>query len=141
MNRNVTTAIISACSAIVGGIAGYFVSNYHHMKNTPESTIARLEMARETLKVAREGAVKARDDCRKEIEELKRTKKEYQDEMRPEIEKSIRSELESYISEADETYRLAKEKNEMADVKLKLLKEMQKNSANSNGGFFKVSFN
>lgn len=73
----------------------------------------------------------AKQESTIELNKLKATKREYQDEIKPEIEARIRKELQTYISQAETSYLKAKElqkeaqrDREMADLKLELAKTL-----------------
>lgn len=123
-----TGAIVLAGGAFAGG---YFASNYSHLKNTPESVIAKMEAAKEQAKAEQAIAAKDRVAAEVALNALKNTKRQYQDEIRPGIEAKVRKELQTYISEADKKYEDAKRQRELADLKLELVKAKEKNTNTS----------
>lgn len=77
------------------------------------------------------------------LDNIVKTKESYQNEIRPELEKKIRKELEQYISKADKTYADAEKKlsdinlkmerldhkEELIDLKLKYIEALKNNSS------------
>lgn len=124
----------------VGGAfaAGYFVSNYNHLKNTPEAVINKMENVKAEAKAQENSAIKAKKEAELALSRLKSTKKQYQDEIRPELEKIIRRDLQTYISEADKKYESARKEREMADVKLELARLKDRTSGSTD--IFKVMY-
>lgn len=107
-----------------GALAGIGYQSYKQLKNTPEATLTKLEIAKQEAKAATEESKKAKKEASEEYAKLRNTKKQYQDEIRPDIEAKIRKDLEDYISKADETYEKAKKENELASLKLDMAKKI-----------------
>lgn len=113
---------------VVGTIAGMALSalaggtyiSYKNLKNTPEDVIRRMNEATEEAKKAKKEADGARALAAATKIALENKKKEYQDEIRPDIEKAIRAELNNYIERADVVYEKAKHEKELAELKLEL---------------------
>lgn len=120
---NKPEAIKSAILMIVGAIAGSISMKLVDNANTPEDVLARLESAKVEYNSSKASLKEQEKETNKALDSLRRTKKAYQDEIRPTLEEKIRKDLETYISKADETYAKAKRENEMADLKLELAKE------------------
>lgn len=128
-------------SAVVGIEAGVLGHSYYTKKHTPEDTIRKLEAATAEKKAA---ADKYSEEYYKYLDvynKLASTKKAYQDEIRPEIESKIRKELEDYIGKADETYAKAKHENEMASLRLELIKQYKKEFSSAYPDGFKFNIN
>lgn len=120
----------------IGNKEGYDKADFWWKTNTPEEQLKALEEAKcakeEAASIAREAERKNQDAYAR----LVATKKEYQDEIRPEIEASLRKELATYISEADSKYAKAEEslqeakrENEMSRLRLELMSEYKKDSS------------
>ncbi len=117
----------------VGYKKGYKESDEWHRINTPEVQIKALENAKRENEVAETNAKQAKAQSDEAYNRLRNTKKQYQDEIRPEIEKAVRKELETYISSADTKYEAAqktlkeaKRENELTQLRLELMKEYKK---------------
>lgn len=123
MNTGARNILLGIGTFIIGGGAGYVISDYIHLKNTPESVIANLNSSRDELKREKEELRKETIKNNDILNELRKKKKEYQDEIRSSIEKDVREELKEYIEEADKKYDEAKRENEMAEVRLELAKK------------------
>lgn len=132
INLSKTSVITSFASMIVGVALGGFGVKYYDVLHTPEETIRRLEAEKAEHKASSESLEALKKETNAQISELKRTKKQYQDEIRPELESKIRTELETYISKADATYEKAKYENDMASLKLKLADSQAKQTAFGN---------
>lgn len=126
-----TALLTTGMVAAVGGafVAGYFVSNYNNLKNTPEAVIAKMEAVKMEAKAEQEMAAKAKREAEDAVSVLRNTKAKYQAEIRPEIEEKVRRELEGYIAEADAKYDKAKKEHELATLKLELAREKDKDSS------------
>lgn len=74
-------------------------------------------------KASKSELAKQQREASEALNDLRKEKQKYQDEIRPEIEARVRKELENYISRADETYEKAKHENEMAKLRLELVRE------------------
>ncbi len=137
--ENETKTILLVGGAAIGGLTiGYFATKYYQMKNTPESVLLKLQTAKDAAEEAEQKAQEAIKrseekavESKRILDAIKSTKKQYQDEIRPELESKIREELKEYIEKADETYEKAKliseqakKDNELADLKLKFAKDM-----------------
>lgn len=112
---------------------GYKASDEWHKVNTPEVQIKALEKAKMENEQAAKTATEAKLANINAYGHLKATKKQYQDEIRPEIEAEIRKELKDYISKADEEYENAKKilkeaehENELTELRLELMKKYEK---------------
>lgn len=120
-----------ACAFGVGTATGVFAHKYHVMKNTPEETIRKLEAATAEKKAAEKSYSEKYSEYSAAYSKLVSIKKEYQDEIRPELEAKIRKEFQDYIGKADETYAKAKHENELASLKLELIKEYKRKHSDS----------
>lgn len=112
----------------LGTSIGVYINKYHNLKNTPEETIRRLEAATAEKKAAEKSYAEQYGKYRDAYDKLVNTKQAYQDEIRPELESKIRQELKKYIDKADETYAKAKHDNELASLKLELIRQYKKNN-------------
>lgn len=129
ISKNVMVAIISAFSA--GSLAGAIGHHFYTLAHTPEDKMQELKDAKSALDLARKQSVQEAYNASAELNRLRATKREYQNEIRPEIEAKVRKELQNYISQADVSYEKAKElqkeaqkDREIADLKLELAKTL-----------------
>lgn len=134
MDKKIVNAIIGASSGIGGLIFGILIQSYRNLKNTPEAVLARLETEKTEAKTAKAEATTAKAENEAVLDELRRTKYEYQQEVRKDLEPKIRQELQDYISKADETYEKAKRERELSEAKLELARRLEKDVTKT-GGF------
>lgn len=128
-------AKIAAASSLVGAAIGAVTHHVYSVTHTPESKIQALNQAKyEYENTKRESEAKA-EEARSAYRRLSERKREYQDEIRPNIEAKVREELHAYISKADHTYEKAKEERraaehdkEIASLKLELAKTLSQNT-------------
>lgn len=118
--------IVSASSMAIGLVAGICIDKFHQMRNTPEEVTRNLNEATMQNKASKKELEKQTSENRKILNDIRNTKKAYQDEIRPEIEAKVRKELENYISKADATYEKAKRENDMAFLRLELAKQYRR---------------
>lgn len=120
--------VVSASSLAIGLVSGICIDKFHQMRNTPEEVTRNLNEATLQNKASKKELEKQTSENRKVLNDIRSTKKAYQDEIRPEIESKVRKELEDYISKADSTYEKAKRENEMASLRLELAKQYRRMS-------------
>lgn len=114
---------------VLGTVTGVVAHKCYTLKHTPEETIKKLEAATAEKKAAEKSYNEKYGQYRELYDKLVSTKKAYQDEIRPELESKIRKEFEDYISKADETYEKAKHENELASLKLELIKQYRRDES------------
>lgn len=129
MTFKVNVNMNAIIGAVVGGAIGGVAVKVYDKLHTPEKTIEKLETKTAEYKTAKVEAQAKQASASRELERLRNTKKEYQAEIRPEIEKKVRDELNEYIVKADDVYAKARHDREMADVKLELIKSYQRDPA------------
>lgn len=78
---------IGGLSSLAGFTIGYFAANYINAKNTPEAVIAELKTEKVLYKQAKEEAQQAFVKNQQILNDICKTKRSYQDEVRDEIEK------------------------------------------------------
>ena len=132
---NVVVALVSFC---IGGAVGVLVNRDYNKKHTPEETIKKLQEAKDDLRREQsqmDFKIRQNYDAVAEVaaerRKLEGRKKEYQNEITPEIEAKLRKELQDYISNADKVYAAAKNEKaqaaherEIAELKLDLAKTL-----------------
>lgn len=126
MTFRINVNLNAIIGAVVGGVVGGVAVKVYDKHHTPEKTIEKLETKTEEYKAAKAEAQAKEASASQELATLRRTKYEYQAEIRPEIENKVRAELNEYITKADDVYARAKHDREMADVKLELIKSYQR---------------
>ncbi|MBP5596072.1 MAG: hypothetical protein J6Y02_11870 [Pseudobutyrivibrio sp.] len=131
MEEKNVTAGIAVGTGILGFLGGIFVNKYHNLKHTPEVELARLESTKAECRRAEAEAEEAQARNSKVLSELRATKKEYQNEIRGEIEEKVRKELGDYISKADATYAEAKKEKDLATARLELAKRIEKDNSST----------
>ena len=100
MNKNIIFGAVTAAGTGTGILIGVLLEKYHARMNTPEEVIQKLNNATLENKASAKELNKKISENEKILSEIKKTKKAYQDEIRPELEAGIRKELENYISKA-----------------------------------------
>ena len=122
----------------IGSAIGAGLEKLYSIKHTSEDTIRELKESRDALRREQDfldsKIRQNRDEAasvRAEQYKLSSMKREYQNEIKPEIEAKIRKELQTYISDAEKKYGQAKEElqkakheREIADLKLELAKTL-----------------
>lgn len=123
--------LLSVFSAGTGaGVLGHYI---YTVKHTPEDKIRELRDLKSAIDFAKKESAQEAYNASAELNRLRATKREYQDEIRPQIEAKVRKELQTYISQAEVSYNKAKElqkeaqkDREIAELKLDLAKTLNK---------------
>ncbi len=118
-------------SFAVGMSAGAIGNHLYSVSHTPEDKLQELRDAKSALEFTRNQSAQEALNASNELRKLKATKYEYQNEIRPELEAKIRKELQTYISQAEVSYKKAEElkkeaevAREIASLKLELAKTL-----------------
>ena len=118
---------VFSAGALTGGLGHYIYA----LKHTPEDKIQEMKDLKSALELAKKESTQAAYNAMSELNRLRSTKKEYQEEIKPAIEAKIRKELQTYISQAETSYkkaeelrREAKQIQEMSELKLELAKTL-----------------
>ena len=124
--------LVSGLSLAIGCLIGMLGQKQYDISHTPEDQIRQLNQAASDNKASKKALSEQLTETNKALDMLKKTKTEYQNEIRPELESKIRKELEDYISKADSTYEKARHDNDMAELKLELAKQYRKTQSDRN---------